>query len=206
MVRPIEVRVLTRVYWIVVMVIVTAASSIFANFHSSWSLVLMGLVPLLILGARFERIMFDGTVLARRGPLAFFESLISGHRQELPLDHIEMIATEAIRSRRGLHQVKYFYKITIAGDNIQINIMLTSSRKRGCHELGKHLLNSLEENKLDPRSSELKQYLNDERPKETLIEFAGKIEVDETGIEVYQNLPTTLLRQVANSLKLEGCM
>jgi tetratricopeptide (TPR) repeat protein len=84
--------------------------------------------------------------------------------------------------------------------------VLTKGHKNGFAKLVKGILNALDDSKLDPRSSELRQHLNDARPREALIEFARRLETSQEGIETYKNLPTTLLRQIANSLKLEGCM
>src|SRR5205814_1445168 len=85
-------------------------------------------------------------------------------------------------------------------------ILLANSRRSSYPKLVKQLLNSIDESKLDPRSSELKQRLNDSRTKETLVEFAREIELNGSSSEENKELPTTLLRQMANSLKLEGCM
>jgi tetratricopeptide (TPR) repeat protein len=206
MARNIEVRVLGRIYWILIIIIFTAAGSLMTDYRLRWPIMLLSLLPLPLISSRFEKITFNGRLIARRGPFAFLEWIVSGKRQELETDCVEMVTTEAIRSRRGLRQVKYIYKITMGGGGVQIVIMLPNSRDVGFSELLKEILNSLDESKLDPRTSELRQHLNDARPKDSLIEFAKKLELTEASAEIYRNLPTKLLRQIANSLKLEGCM
>src|SRR4051812_38544267 len=129
MARTIEVRILGRIYLILLTVVLTAFGSFAADFRSRWPIAILGLLPLLLIGSRFERIEFDGKRIARRGPFAFLEWLISGKRPELDLDSIEMITTEAIRSRRGLRQIKFFYKIMVSGSGTQIIVTLANSRK-----------------------------------------------------------------------------
>ncbi|MEW6733978.1 MAG: hypothetical protein AB1489_21810 [Acidobacteriota bacterium] len=206
MATTIEVQVLGRIYWLLVTIVMTAAGSLLASYHSQWPVLILGLVPMLLLGWRYERIVFNGIRIERRGPIALLEGLVSGQRQILPLDAVEMVTTEAIRSRRGLRQIKYLYRITLAGANVQIGIMMAIRHHSSSAELVKQLFNVLAESKLDPRSFELKQHLNERHPKEALIGFARKIETSDLDGEVYHKLPTTLLRQLANSLKLEGYM
>src|SRR5207249_3366635 len=120
--QTVEVRVLERTYWLILTFVLTVICSLAADYRAESLYLFIGLVPLLLVSSRFEKIVFDGAVIARRGPFAFLEWLVSGRRQELPLDMIEMITSEAIRSRRGFNQVKYLYKITVAGSGIQIII------------------------------------------------------------------------------------
>jgi tetratricopeptide (TPR) repeat protein len=206
MAATIEVKVLKRVYWCAALAVVTGVCSLVFNYHYSQATALLGMLPLLLIAARMEKFVFDERMLSRRGPLAFLESLITGRRQSMPLDDIEMIATEAIRSRRGLHQVKYFYRVSIAGNNIIFSMLLAGGARNGDHELVKRLFNAVSDNKIDPRSSELKQYLNDQQPKEQRLDIARRLDFDGTNLELFQHFSTSLLRQVANSLKLEGCM
>src|SRR5688572_25474374 len=167
--QRIEVRVLGHIYLVLTLIVFTAAASIAANYRSGWSLVILSLLPALIIASRYEKIFFDGRRLGRRGMFAFLEQLVSGRSQQFDVENIEMIATEAIRSRRGLQRIKYLYKLLVAGDNKQIVISLTNKSKNNCHELVKQLLNMVDESKLDPRTSELKQYLNEEQARGKLL-------------------------------------
>lgn len=204
--QTISVRVLSSVYWTVALVSLTASASFFTRSYATPAFCILLFVPLVLLASHFERIIFDGKTLMRKGLLAFLESIVFGHPMSLPIDTIEMVATEAIRSRRGLQQIKYFYKIIVAGGNIQIVIRLNGRSKKNSNDLVKELFNSLEENKLDPRSSELKQYLNDQRSKEVLIDYAKQLELTEDHIEKNISVTSLFLRELANSLKLEGYM
>lgn len=116
-----------------------------------------------------------------------------------------MVATEAIRSRRGLRNIKYLYKVAISGSSIQLIVMINGAKNNSPrHLLIKELFNLLPETKLDPRSSELKQYLNDLPNHNALNELAGFVASNNVGKK--ESLSTLILRRAANSLKLEGQM
>lgn len=196
--QKIEVRVLSHIYWIMGLITLTAATSLSFDSQSDWIVTLLVLATVFILIGRLEKVSFDGKEVVRSGLLAFLESIISGKKTSLSLDQIEMVATEAIRSRRGLRRIKYLYKIAISGKNIQLILMVNSaSANDNRHLLVKELFNLLPESKIDPRSSELKQHLND--PNNKLPEFINQENSSEA-------IPTILLRKTANSLKLEGKM
>lgn len=203
--QRIEVRVLGHIYLVLTLIVFTAASSIAANYRSGWSLVVLSLLPLLVIASRYEKIFFDGARLGRRGMFALLEQLVAGRAQEFAVDNIEMIATEAIRSRRGLQRIKYLYKVLVAGDNLQIVITLTNKSKNNCHELVKRLLNMVDESKLDPRTSELKQYLNEVQARGQLLTMARQLDLNQEFTELYE-MPISLVRRLANTLKLEGYM
>jgi tetratricopeptide (TPR) repeat protein len=196
--QKIEVRVLSHIYWIMGLIVLTAAASLSIDTYSDWIVGLLILAITFILVGRLEKVSFDGKDIVRSGLLAFLESVISGKKTSLALDQIEMVATEAIRSRRGLRHIKYLYKIAISGKNIQLILMVNSNQandKR--HALVKELFNLLPESKIDPRSSELKQHLNN--PDKVIAEINNQE-------PTFQATPTNLLRKAANSLKLEGKM
>ncbi|KAF0247450.1 MAG: hypothetical protein FD167_3145, partial [bacterium] len=211
--KKIEVRVLSHIYWVMALIVLTAASSLSMDYHPLLLLMLLGLVGLFILASKFETITFDGKQVIRQGVLAFLETFLSGQKPQIALDQIEMVATEAIRSRRGLRHIKYLYKVAISGSSVQLIVMVNGAKnnsrrhllvKERRHLLVKELFNLLPETKLDPRSSELKQYLNDLPSNNALIEVANSVTSHEP--EKKDSLPTLILRRAANSLKLEGEM
>ncbi len=202
--KKIEVRVLSHIYWVMALIVLTAASSLSLE-HPLLLLMLLGLVGLFILASKFETITFDGKQVIRQGVLAFLETFLSGQKPQIALDKIEMVATEAIRSRRGLRHIKYLYKVAISGSSVQLIVMVNGAKNNSKrHLLVRELFNLLPETKLDPRSSELKQYLNDLPSNHALIEVANSVASSE--LEKKDSLPTLILRRAANSLKLEGEM
>lgn len=203
--EKIEVKVLTHIYWMLAIIIVTAASSLSTADSSNLIIALLISAIAFIFASRFEKVSFDGKLLIRTGLLSILESLISGQKPEITLDKIEMVATEAIRSRRGLHKIKYLYKVVVSGGNVQLVVMLNGAKKTNRrYLLVKELFNLLPESKIDPRSSELKQYLNDLENQQALSTIASTVEVDNSASQ--ETLPPSLLRRAANSLKLEGQM
>src|SRR5207244_4075923 len=144
MARIIEVRVLGRIYLLLLILVITAICSLITVYSTPLPVLLLVITILILIGSRFERILFDGRRIARRGFFAFLEWVISGRRQELHLDLIEMITSEAIRSRRGLNRIKYRYRIMIAGGGIQFGITFSSEGTTGYRELIKSLLNSVD--------------------------------------------------------------
>lgn len=202
--KKIEVRVLSHIYWVMALIVLTAASSLSMDYNPLLLLLLLALVGLFILAAKFETITFDGKQIIRQGTLAFLETFLSGQKPQIALDQIEMVATEAIRSRKGLRHIKYLYKVAISGSSVQLTIMVNGAKNNSKrHLLVKELFNLLPETKLDPRSSELKQYLNDLPSNNALIEIANSAIAPEIDKD---NVPTLILRRAANSLKLEGQM
>lgn len=203
--KKIEVQVLSHIYWVMVLIVLTAASSLSIGHNLLTLLGLLAIIGILILAAKFETITFDGKEIVRKGTLAFLETFLSGQKTQIDLDKIEMVATEAIRSRRGLRNVKYLYKVAISGNSVQLLIIVNGAKNNSKkHLLVKELFNLLPETKLDPRSSELKQYLNDLPSNNALLEIAEIAALPEE--ESKQSLPILLLRRAANSLKLEGQM
>jgi tetratricopeptide (TPR) repeat protein len=203
--KKIEVEVLSHIYWVMALIVLTAASSLTLDHNPIMSIFLLGIMGLLILAAKFETISFDSKLVIRKGFLAFLETFLSGQKPQIALDQIEMVATEAIRSRRGLRNVKYLYKVAISGNGIQLIVIVNGAKKNSDrHSLIKELFNCLPETKLDPRSSELKQYLNDLPSNNALLEIAET--AASPHLEEAQIPPILLLRRAANSLKLEGQM
>jgi tetratricopeptide (TPR) repeat protein len=167
------------------------------------------LLALLLLAiARWERVVFDGEKVYRQGMLAFSEWLVTRHKLRIAISEIEMIATESLRSRRRIKQVKYIYRLAVASDGTQITIPFSSKLHSAEREIVKQILNAVDEHKLDPRSSELKQYLNDalSNASTPLITVAESVASQWQTTPPKQTLPTRMLRNLANGLKLEGYM
>lgn len=123
------------------------------------ALILIGvawlIVPVLALS---DRIAFDGSSLRRQGPLASFLYLIFAYRKQLPIDDFETVETQAVRTLRRGGRVRYRYRTQITGKGKEFVIV---SGGRDYRKLVHALFPLIHESKLDNRSRDLRDYLND---------------------------------------------
>lgn len=114
------------------------------------------ILPLLALT---DRIVFDGVSLRRQGPLAsFLHLLFKGYRKQLSLDDFETVETQAVRTLRRGGSVRYRYRTQISGKGKQFIIV---SGGRDYRKMVRELFPLIHENKLDGRTLDLRDYLND---------------------------------------------
>lgn len=125
-----------------------AAALILAGF--AWFV-----IPVLALS---DRIVFDGSSLRRHGPLASFLNLFFRHRKQLSLDDFETVETQAVRTLRRGGRVRYRYRTQITGKGKEFVIV---SGGRDYRKLVHALFPLIHEGKLDNRSRDLRDYLND---------------------------------------------
>lgn len=112
-------------------------------------------VPLL---AVTDRIVFDGTLLRRQGLLASLPHLLFGYRKQLAVDDFETVETQAVRTLRRGGSVRYRYRTQINGKGKQFVII---SGGREYRKMVRALFPLIHENKLDGRTRDLRDYLND---------------------------------------------
>jgi tetratricopeptide (TPR) repeat protein len=113
------------------------------------------IVPVL---AVTDRIVFDGVSLRRQGPLASLLKLITGFRKQLIVDDFETVETQAVRTLRRGGSVRYRYRTQISGKGKQFVIV---SGGRDYRKMVRELFPLIHENKLDGRTRDLRDYLND---------------------------------------------
>ena len=113
------------------------------------------ITPLLALS---DRIVFDGTSLRRNGPLASLLKLLFGYRKQLAVDDFETVETQAVRTLRRGGRVRYRYRTQITGKGKEFVIVSGGSDYR---KLVRELFPLIHESKLDNRSRDLRDYLND---------------------------------------------
>ena len=105
-----------------------------------------------------DRIGFDGTSLRRQGPLASLLHLIFGYRKQLPIDDFETVETQAVRTLRRGGRVRYRYRTQITGKGKEFVLVSGGHYYR---HLVRELFPLIHESKLDNRSRDLRDYLND---------------------------------------------
>jgi len=175
-------------------------------------------VPVLALS---DRIAFDGALLRRQGPLASLLHLLFGYRKQLAVDDFETVETQAVRTLRRGGRVRYRYRTQITGKGKEFVIV---SGGRDYRKLVRELFPLIHESKLDNRSRDLRDYLNDPsflNRKTQLSQLAPSDLLDVTksdfklGRRLRANIPQTpataeelerarLLRRLGNELRVSG--
>ncbi|HKV35695.1 MAG TPA: hypothetical protein VJP89_15265, partial [Pyrinomonadaceae bacterium] len=112
-------------------------------------------IPLLALT---DRIVFDGVLLRRQGLLASVLHLLFSYRKQLAVDDFETVETQAVRTLRRGGSVRYRYRTQINGKGKQFVII---SGGRDHRKMVRELFPLIHENKLDGRTRDLRDYLND---------------------------------------------
>jgi len=135
-----------------------AALTLRAN-QDAIALILVGsawlIVPVVALS---DRIAFDGVSLRRQGPIASLLHLVFGYRKQLFIDDFETVETQAVRTLRRGGRVRYRYRTQITGKGKEFVIV---SGGRDYRKLVHELFPLIHESKLDNRSRDLRDYLND---------------------------------------------
>ena len=154
-----RVRVSPGPYLAVASVITFFAALLLRTQYDALSLLLLVsawlIIPLLALN---DRIVFDGVSLHRQGLLASFLNLLIRYRKQLNVDDFETVETQAVRTLRRGGRVRYRYRTQISGKGKQFVIV---SGGRDYRKMVRELFPLIHENKLDGRSRDLRDYLND---------------------------------------------
>ena len=204
-------------------VVTFVAALILRANQDALALILIGaawlIVPVIALS---DRIAFDGVSLRRQGPIASLLHLF-GYRKQLLIDDFETVETQAVRTLRRGGRVRYRYRTQITGKGKEFVIV---SGGRDYRKLVHELFPLIHESKLDNRSRDLRDYLNDPRflnRKTQLSQLAPSDLLDVTrpdfklGRKVKRNAavaetpPTPeeleralLLRRLGNELRVSG--
>lgn len=105
-----------------------------------------------------DRIAFDGISLRRQGPIPSLLHLLFGYRKQLPIDDFETVETQAVRTLRRGGRVRYRYRTQITGKGKEFVIVSGGHYYR---HFVRELFPLIHESKLDNRSRDLRDYLND---------------------------------------------
>ena len=140
--------------------VVTFVAALTLRAHlDAVALILIGAAWLIVPVVAFsDRIAFDGASLRRQGPLASLLHLLFGYRKQLAIDDFETVETQAVRTLRRGGRVRYRYRTQITGKGKEFVIV---SGGRDYRKLIRELFPLIHESKLDNRSRDLRDYLND---------------------------------------------
>jgi tetratricopeptide (TPR) repeat protein len=105
-----------------------------------------------------DRINFDGHALSRKGLIPLVTRLIKGRAQSLVIEEIERVETSAVRTLRRNGRVRYRYRSEVTGRG---NSFVFASGGSSYRQMVRTLFPLLGYDKVDARSSELRDYLTD---------------------------------------------
>ena len=154
-----SVRVSPGPYLALAGVVTFVAALLLRVNYDAAALILIGVAWLIIpVLALSDRIAFDGSSLRRQGPPASFLQLFFGYRKQLSIADFETVETQAVRTLRRGGRVRYRYRTQITGKGKEFVIV---SGGRDYRKLVHALFPLIHEGKLDNRSRDLRDYLND---------------------------------------------
>lgn len=107
-----------------------------------------------------DRISFDGRVLSRRGLVPLLIRFTKGRTLSLGIEDIERVETSAVRTLRRNGRVRYRYRSEVSGRGSSFVFASGGSAYR---QMVRTLFPLLGYDKVDARSSELRDYLTDAR-------------------------------------------
>ncbi|HYK21545.1 MAG TPA: hypothetical protein VEV42_12470 [Pyrinomonadaceae bacterium] len=219
-----SVRVSPGPYLALASVVTFAAALMLRVHYDAVALVLTAgawlFLPLLALT---DRIAFDGVGLRRQGPIASLLHLLFGYRKQLSVDDFETVETQAVRTLRRGGRVRYRYRTQITGKGKEFVVV---SGGREYRNLVRELFPLIHESKLDNRSRDLRDYLNDpdfldRKAKLTQLAPPDLLDVTKSDFKLGRRLrrasdspqmpPTSeelerarLLRRLGNELRVSG--
>ena len=178
-------------------------------------------IPLLVFT---DRLSFDGVRLSRTGFSSLIARRLLGRRRRLGVDEIERVEVTTLRTLRRGGNVRYRYRVELAGKGLFIAFASGGEQFR---QMVHSLLHRIPEHKLDARACELRDHLANVKlvraeaarmgiaPASVLEETAEatrkKVEKHQQALSDEDTLPADaercrLLRQVANDLRVAGCL
>jgi tetratricopeptide (TPR) repeat protein len=217
-----SIRVSPGAYLAAASVLTFSSVLLLRSQHDLWALVSVALAWILIPTLAFaDRISFDGDRLIREGPIPFLIRLVTGKRSQLRLADFEKVDTHAVRTLRRRGTVRYRYRTQVAGRGTEFTFVSGGSSYR---RMVRQLLPVVEDDKLDVRTRELRDYLFDPKSVAREVEqlqLASADVLDEatqdfklptaktdcsvrTEAVVHNIERANQLRQLANKLRVNG--
>jgi len=107
-----------------------------------------------------DRISFDGQTLARKGLIPLIIRFIKGNSLSLNIEEIERVETSAVRTLRRNGRVRYRYRSEVSAKG---RVLTFSSGGNSYRRMVRALFPLLGYDKVDARSSEMRDYMTDAR-------------------------------------------
>jgi tetratricopeptide (TPR) repeat protein len=167
--RLASVRVSPSGYLAVLCTATFAASLLLRSEQDLAALIVLVIAWLVIPALAFtDRVVFDGQSLSRRGLIPLVMRVAGKRALDLPVSDIERVETMAVRTLRRGGRVRYRYRSEIAGRGT--NFVFTTGG-RSYRNMVRLLFPQIIDDKLDARSSELRDSLIDPRALNTKIKL-----------------------------------
>ena len=198
-----SVRVSPGDYLAVICTLTFAAALLLRAEIDFAALIVLGLAWLIVPVLAFtDRVVFDGQSMSRRGLFPFFRRTISGQANQLAIHDIERVESLAVRTLRRGGRVRYRYRVEISGKGIDLVIASGGSNFRN---MVKRLLPLVSDEKLDPRSCELRDFLIDSKALKAKIrslQLASSEVLDDATVDLQPNAKGRVRHQRLNTVKL----
>lgn len=160
--RLASVRVSPGSYFAAASVLTFGSALLLRSERDLLALAAVGIAWLIIPVLAFtDRIDFDGQFLIRRGPGPFLLRHIAGRQKELSVSDFEKVDTQAVRTLRRGGRVRYRYRTQVVGKNAEFVFV---SGGRSYREMIRRLFPLVDQDKLDLRTIELRDYLCESKP------------------------------------------
>jgi tetratricopeptide (TPR) repeat protein len=160
--RLASVRVSPGSYFAAASVLTFGSALLLRSERDFLALAAVGIAWLIIPVLAFtDRIDFDGQFLIRRGPGPFLLRHIAGRQKELSVSDFEKVDTQAVRTLRRGGRVRYRYRTQVVGKNAEF---VFASGGRSYREMVRLLFPLVDQDKLDLRTIELRDYLCESKP------------------------------------------
>src|SRR5437868_3919458 len=187
--RLASVRVSPGGYLAAACVLTFAATLLLRAEYALYSLITIALAWVATPALAFtDRISFDGQTLSRQGLIPLFLKLIKGHSLKLDVEEIERVETSAVRTLRRNGRVRYRYRSEVTGRG---RSYFFASGGNSYRRMVRTLFPLLGYDKVDARSSELRDYLTDSRTLRVNLEvlrIAPPIVLEAAADELKQNI------------------
>jgi tetratricopeptide (TPR) repeat protein len=146
--------------YLAVSCILTFAAALLVRAEYDWSALISIALAWIItpLLAYTDRISFDGHELSRRGLVPLLARFIRGRDLRLSIEEIERVETSAVRTLRRNGRVRYRYRSEVSGRGSRF---IFASGGNAYRQMVRTLFPLLGYDKVDARSSELRDYLTD---------------------------------------------
>lgn len=122
------------------------------------------LIPLV---AFTDRIRIEGRTLSRTGPVAFTHKIFKGRALRLDVDDVEQVETYAVRTLRRGGSVRYRYRSEVVGRGLSFAFASGGNYRR----MVQCLFSLVQDEKLDARSRELRDYLAEPRALREMVKL-----------------------------------
>lgn len=198
-----------------------AAFILYLEYDLSAAVLVILICPIVAVLMFTDRLVFDGKRIRRTGIVPRIWSWVYGMRDRLKLSDIEQAETQALRALKRGGRVYYRYRTSIRGKGVTFSF---ASGNSDYIAMIKAILPSLNEDVLDNRSIEMRDYLADRREtvlkaKNSNIPPADVLESSLSATRLGKKQPaedvTNILandeeaddlRRLANELRLSGSL